>query len=236
MSKLTAKGFHNGNAGIALGIGSLSAVGTVNAFGTSTFIGDLAAIGEAPFVPTYDGAQSPTVVAEQQSIWGTLSFPVSGSDADADQEIFVRATYIGPANCWIGVDGDLSGGDDDEGSSFIPVPALKTIMLLNETPDSVTIRLVEAPYVDTDHATWPSTVTKIGSFTDNVPFFPLEVVKYGYLANAHVEATDGFNDGQITPIVEFTFKKVGFADLVVTYKIRAEASCQSEEDEDPEEN
>ena len=231
---LAAIGNHTGVTATATATVDITADGRNLAAGTLIFIGDLAVVGTTPFAPTYNGAQSPTIVAITASRWGTLTFPGSDSRAECQQDIYIQTNPI-LNQCFMYAVGAVDGHDDDEGSIIYP---FTEIFRLNELPDTVRIRLVEAPFIDSDHGTYPSTTAQIGTFTDDADFVPASGFNYGYRANCDVSAQHdvppGQNDGQITPIVEFTFKKAGFYDLVLLYKIEAQASAQAEEDEEPE--
>jgi len=243
-SNVAAIGNHTSvSASIGISVAVSATEGATNAFGTSTFIGDLAVIGSHEFAPTYNGAQSPTLVAFTESNWEYFDFGPGSSDAEGEHDIYFMSTtptlpvpipYVPNGEIW--TVGDVNGGDIDNGSSAWP---LTNIFSLMQNPDTVKIRLVSAVYSDSDHATHPSTVIKIGTFTDNVEFAPVDDVHYGYRALTNVSAHSGGpvqNSGQIIPIVEFTFKKAGYTDLVVTYKVESSSSAQAEEsNEEPEE-
>jgi len=86
-------------------------------------------------------------------------------------------------------------------------------------PDSLKIRLVSST----------GTITKIGSFTDNVEFTPTNGVNYGYQAPAVAEVPPGVFDSDTRNMtVEFTFIKAGHTDLVLTYYGEAYAEANDD--------
>jgi hypothetical protein len=182
------------------------------------------------FSPTYNGAQSPTTVCSATADYEYANLGPGSSSAEATADVYVVNEA---ADSVIKVIAFEDGGPTDQGSSASPATETE-IFNLNIRPDTVAIRLVEEPYVDSDHANYPSTTKKIGTFTDDSDFDPTNAVKYGYQADASVDSSDPpgnpprtAEDGQITPIVEFTFKKAGYNELVVTYKVFARGDCES---------
>lgn len=223
-------GIHTAVAGIILGSGDLAAKGTSLAMGTINIPGDVDSIGSKPFMPTYNGAQSPTIVGSSTAIFDGVNNGPANAAAGAETDITLENSA---SDCVINIVGRVTGN----GFPIANDPQVSTdIFNLNERPDSVRIRLVSAAYADSDHANYPSTAPQIGSYTDDSDFNATDAIKYGITADAGVASTDPAlnpptdqESGFIQPVVEFTFKKSGFIDLVVTYKITSTAEAETED-------
>lgn len=97
-------------------------------------------------------------------------------------------------------------------------------MSLGERVDTVKIRKVSEDVADDGAVS-----SKEGTFTDDLAFNPTNTLNYGYRIN--VESTDegGAPDSDTGNIViEFTFVKSGFNDLVVEYKALVNTSASSD--------
>ena len=181
------------------------------------------------FSPTFNGAQNPTIVGDSRANYEYFDFGSGSSNALAFTDITVENSV---SDSIINIIGSQSGGPTDKGGSF--QQASVNIFNLNQRPDTVRIRLVSASKTDSDPTNFPSTAPKVGTFTDDVDFDPANGSKFGYQGRSSVNSIDPPTNpptvnesGTIQPIVEFTFKKTGFNDLVVTYRVRATALTQA---------
>ena len=177
------------------------------------------------FAPTLNGSESPATVGSSSADYEYQNLGPGSSTALANVHLTVENAA---ADCVINIVGGESGTVTDLGST---AQATTDILTLNERPDTVGIRIVSAGYTDSDHANYPSTTSQVGTFTDNSDFDPVDGVKYGYRADCDVASSDPAGSppsnnetGMITMIVEFTFKKAGYNDLVRTYKVTVDAS------------
>ena len=176
------------------------------------------------FAPTYNGAQSPTVVAAVNGKFKYSNFGPGSSNATGSNSMTVTNAA---SDCTIDIDTSFAGGPTNNGSTQT---SDREIFALNQRPDSVKIRRLTADYTDSDHINYPSTVPKVGTFTDGSEFDPVNGVLYGYTALCDVHSNtnlptppEDLETGQVISIVEFTFKKDGYNTLVLLYKIQANA-------------
>jgi len=203
--------------------------------GTITFNADLDATATKDFEPTFNGVQSPVIVGNSFAIRDFVQFfmPPVRCNAKGTTWIDVEADAN---DTWVNIRGAETGTGapaDPTGSFF---QADTDIFNLNERADSVRIRLLDELFFDSDHANFPSIVGQTGSFTDNFFFSLTNGVQYGHFAESDVDSEDppanpptDQEDGNMTFIVEFTFRKAGFNDLTVTYKCKAGADARSED-------
>lgn len=182
------------------------------------------------FAPTYNGAQHPTVVMSTFSKWKYLNFGPGSSDATAWSDLSVTNEV---SDSIISRHGSYGGTPTDNGSTK---DADADIFNLNERPDSVKIRRLTADYDDSDHINYPSTVPKIGTFTDGDEFDPVNGVAYGYRGICDVESEFPAGNppgivefGEVISVVEFTFKKAGYNTLVLLYKLKTNARSNSDD-------
>lgn len=182
------------------------------------------------FSPTFNGAQDPTVVGSSKADYEYADLGAGNSDATASTNLTVEASTI---DAIINIVGAQSGQPDDAGSF---AQADTDIFNLNIRPDTVRVRKVSATATDSDPTNFPSTSPAIGSFTDDTDFNPTNGVKFGYKAACFVEAEDPpsnppttHENGRMLLVVEFTFKKGGFNDLTVTYRILTDAIADAED-------
>ena len=181
------------------------------------------------FAPTYNGAQSPTIVMATYAKFIYLNFGPGTSNASGWADIKVTNEA---SDSVISIHGSYGGSVTNNGSTK---DADADIFTLNERPDSVKIRRLTADYTDSDHINYPSTVPKIGTFTDGDDFDPVNGVDYGYRGISDVESKwpgvsppPGILEfGKVDSVVEFTFKKDGYNTLVLLYKLQSRARSSS---------
>lgn len=225
MSKLIATGTTAQTGAVDAMIGWVDATGEPLPQGSFLMKGVMSAVAQDPdFAPTYNGAQAPTVVANSVAKYQTVSTapPNVTSSANSYCDIWVK-TVTGNAQIW--VEGNQNGFNSSLGGTG--ATALTKIFDLNELPDTVSITLTQ-PVSGTDSgADAANTETKRGSFTDSADFAPTLNVEYGYDFYSYADADEpSFLDVEFAtynPIVYFTFKKSGFQNLTVTYKVTTEA-------------
>ena len=222
MSKLTATGT-TAQTAIVDASGLINATGAPLPQGTFLMKGVVSATGqEPPFAPSYNGAQAPTVVATSAAKYQTVGASPVASNGNSYCDIWVKAV-TGNAEIW--VEGDQNGSTISLGGTG--ATSLTKIFDLNELPDTVSITLTQ-PVSGTDSGPdAANTETKRGSFTDSADFSPTLNVEYGYdfysYANASAVSFVDVEFATYNPTVYFTFKKSGFQNLTVTYKVTTEA-------------
>lgn len=232
--EVTMDGRHTGIAAMAVGVGSLSGYGRNIGIASILVDSDLAAMAAQQFVPTYNGERNPTIIAQSDSSYQDETFsvpPVAFASANASVRIYVVNEA---SDCLLKVDG-LSAGSPIGADN---AQALTTIFNLNVRPDSVAIEQHPWPVQDSDSLNYGSSSVKIGSFTDtqNPPtdFDPTNGIEYGWRYLTFVEAQapggnppTGNESGIADAIVSFTFKKSGYADLTLTYRVYAESEARA---------
>jgi hypothetical protein len=175
------------------------------------------------FAPTFNGAQAPTQIGNSEAIYITAA-GLSTAQADTDLTVELRT-----ADAIINIVGRQAGIVTDQAST---AQASTDIFNLNARPDSVRITLTTLDV--TEDGPVPGGIgsgsagTPEEAFTDAQFFTPVLNFKYGY--NAAGRATriaipGGLVSGQASIVVTFTFRKAGFFDLSVAYKVRAFASA-----------
>jgi hypothetical protein len=169
------------------------------------------------FSPTYNGAQAPTLVGDSLAYY----YLDNGSTASAEAETDLTVQKV-TGDCIINMVGRESGVGADQGSSSA---ADTDLFNLNEEPDSVRITITEEALTGNPDGTVDLIYE---GFVDSSFFVPVINFKYGVQADArnqqiHVsgEPFDKFSFSTIT--VQFTFRKAGYNDLSVSYKIRGRA-------------
>jgi len=180
------------------------------------------------FSPTYNGAQDPTELDDSYADYEYSNLGPGASAAEAECRLVVQNSS---GDSIITISGSEDGSGVDQGSY---AAATADVFELNTRPDTVTIKLESESYSDSDHSNYPSTTSKVGTFTDDAAFDPTNGVDYGYRADADVESSDPAQnppttseDGEMISVISFTFKKAGYNDLTVTYKIKAAAVSMS---------
>jgi len=180
-------------------------------------------LGEAfiDFAPTYNGAQSPTLVGDTEANYtGT-----GGQEPYADAKTLLRMSRS-LTDATIVVQGTEVGDYTDNGSYNV---SPTTIFTLNTQPDQVRITLTQFD-TDTGEGSDPGTavVSKLGSFNNGV--FGAPPINFGFGYEIETEALTEIGKGADTwgegiAIVTFTFRKTGYNDLSVAYRIRADSNA-----------
>lgn len=183
------------------------------------------------FAPTFNGAQAPTQIGTSNATYSFLGFKGS-SNVTVKTKIDVQAN---PIDGIIRVFGSEQGVQLRESHS---VEADVTIFNLNESPDEIRITLdsiVKDEIVT--QGTFPNAIASanpIGGFNDAVFFTPISYFHYGYAAQSYARAL-GIPDGGIDiasadAIVTqtITFRKAGYNDLSVSYKVHTFAQAEAE--------
>ncbi len=195
------------------------------------------------FAPTFNGARSPSTIGDITADYEGL-LNVSIINAVALCNITCEVTGSDAILRISGVTASL--GSDAGGTT---TQADTTIFNLNQSPDKVRITMTE---IDTGESSttlqsWMNGVVggyvlpifgvssfpdlyRIGDFTDNQFFSLIGGFEYGYAAQGQITLLSAFTPPSAVTsgavcIITFTFQKDGFADLSVSYKIRAIATA-----------
>ena len=189
------------------------------------------------FAPTFNGAQSPTLLGDtladyeaSDSIrcWGFTNIAVEVTASDAILRISGRTRVLTGAD---------AGGTFEQADTVI--------FNLNQSPDSVRITMTDIDSNRPANQRGPllgGFVNPIfgvspfpdpfgpGEFVDNQFFSPIADFEYGYQAAAHMLLVTAWGSestltGTSTIIITFTFRKEGFDDVTVSYKLRARATA-----------
>lgn len=179
-----------------------------------------------PFAPTFFARQS-TAPLTSPTAEGFSDLETPGSTSiDAETEFWLETTA---GDCFIRLDAFGQGngsfhekwwdtGDADQGAPGTDENAMQ----LNERPDTVNIFTFAV-----DISAPSSSHVKIGTFTDDDKstfFNPTDGVNYGW--TLLMEASDPGDMGVSgSHVIQFTFRKAGFADLTVFYSGFADAQA-----------
>ena len=194
------------------------------------------------YAPTFNGAQSPTLLgdsfAEYLGVGG-----VGSARADTNVTVEVTAT-----DAILRISGAQKGFLSDVGGSFEQADTI--IFNLNTVPDSVRITLTDldisesstvfqvAPGLPEFIGGWVNPIFGVspfpdpygpGEFIDDQFFSPVAGFEYGYQATGTIANflifTPLTSTSAATMIITFTFRKEGFDDLSVSYKLRGKATA-----------
>jgi hypothetical protein len=173
----------------------------------------------ADFAPTYNGAQAPTQIGNS-----TASYEYLGFKGAADGTVQTKLTaYVTPADVTMKIVGETSGSPLPAAASNMQ--AETTIFTLNTTADEVRISVVSVDTGNSDVG-FEGVAAQISSFTPGVFFTPVPYFDVGYSAYAQALALGLPGEGLELNISEsiitiaFTYRKAGYNDLTVTYKVR----------------
>jgi hypothetical protein len=178
------------------------------------------------FSPTYNGAQDPSVVggSSAEDEYSDLGPGSAAAESHCDMKVNVAA-----GDAIINIVGTASG------NTSAVAQASTDIFELNDTPDEIRITLDSSTESGVNED-YDGTHTKIGTFTDDAFFSPTASTDYGYDTDSQATASDppsgpsdGRGSGTHTLVVTFTFRKTGYADLSVTYKITTFALADAED-------
>lgn len=186
------------------------------------------------FSPSFNGAQIPTLIGDTLADYERAGLIRSRANTNITVEVTASDAILR-------LSGELLTNGVDAGGTFEQADV--TLFNLNTVPDEVRITLTD---LDTSESTgvsslrvgpggWVNTILgvspfpepySVGDFVDD-QFFHLALgIEYGYQATGKIRYFSGLAPPQTgtsaaTAIITFTFKKVGFEDLSVSYKIRA---------------
>ena len=133
----------------------------------------------------------------------------SASSADSDASIYVRKTST---NCTVTASGNQTGGSTDQGSS---VTGTGTKLTLNAVPDTVQI-VVTGESTTGGGDDYNTTLTHIGTFTEDVDFNPTQDVDYGIWCQTDTTSSaPGGESADSQCSVTFIFKKSGYNDYTL---------------------
>jgi hypothetical protein len=179
------------------------------------------------FSPTYNGAQAPTQVGYSYADYVANDNTITAT-AHAETDISVKKVS---GDCIINIVGRIVDGTSvDDGSTV--AQADTDIFNLNEEPDTVRITTASEEFTGTP-AVWAGSKDLIyEGFVDGAFFKPVINFSYGVQADAQNERAPQPGEIMIrtstsTLVIQFTFRKEGYNDLSVSYKIRADATSKT---------
>lgn len=200
------------------------------------------------WAPTFNGAQSPTQLGDTFANYEAVGLGVpAGCSARTNITVEFQATDVILR---------ISGSDDpnivstDVGDSF--EQATTTILNLNDFADSVRITITEIDNSLSDpfdqFGRVPDTMVGVlpifgsgepygsGEFVEDVFFTPVVGFEYGFELKAVASALAGFAgasdpitfQGDGFAIITFTFRRLNFEDLSLSYKLHSKAQAKSQ--------
>ncbi len=200
------------------------------------------------WAPTFNGAQSPTQLGDTFANYEAFGLGVpAGCSGRTNITVEFEA-----ADVILRISGSHSPNivSVDVGDSF--EQATTTILNLNDFADSVRITITEIDNSLSDpfdqFGRVPDTMVGVlpifgsdepydsGEFVDDVFFTPIVGFQYGYELKAVASALAGFSgatnpvtfQGDGFAIITFTFRREGFDDLSVSYKLHVKAQAKSQ--------
>jgi len=171
------------------------------------------------FAPTYNGAQAPTIVGTSLADYISAD---NDTDCSGESETDLSVQMI-TGDCVINMVGRQSGTGSDQGSS---AAADTDLFNLNEEPDSIRITVTEELLLGFPDGTKDLIYE---AFVDGAFFTPVLNFNYGVQADARNTAVAiGLGEpvdkiSRATLTVQFTFRKAGYNDLSVSYRVKASA-------------
>jgi hypothetical protein len=183
------------------------------------------------FSPTIVGAVAPTSLGQSS---GTYSFLGFKGSAHVDVRTIVGVTS-NPVDAVISLSGSVDGTGTEDVNS--PVTAVDPIFNLNEQPDEIRITLDSLVKTATyDGFEWDATASANPTlpFNDAEFFVPVSYFKYGYAAHTYARAIgipdNGVDNSDSDAVLTqtFTFRKAGYNDYSISFKMQSTASAEGE--------